>query len=59
MATTFSCRDIHRFMTPLFHIALNSDDIQNCHPCALIYGLLHSCDLGIWDPFWSQLIQHV
>ena len=40
-------------------MSLSSCGIQKRLPRALVYGTLQSWGLGIRDPFWSQLIQHL
>lgn len=59
LATTFSRQDIHQFMKPLLRAALNSFGVQKNLPRKLVYGTLKSRGLGIQDPFWTQLIQHL
>jgi hypothetical protein len=59
MATTLTRHDTHQIMQPLLKAALNSCGIQKNLPGKLVYGTLRSRGLGIQDPFWTQLIQHL
>jgi hypothetical protein len=59
IATTFSQKEVHQFMHPLLKAALNSCGVQKNLPRKLVYGTLRSRGLGIQDPFWTQLIQHL
>ena len=46
-------------MSPFLSTALNSCGIQKRLPRPLVYGSLCTRGLGIHDPFWTQLIQHL
>ena len=59
LATTLSRHEVHKVMSPLLCVSLNSFGIQKRLPHALVCGTLCSQGLGICDPFWSQLIQHL
>ena len=58
-ATTFSRQDVHQFMQPLLRSALNRLVVQKHRPRKLVYGTLQSRGLGLRDPYWTQLIQHI
>ena len=58
-ATTLSRHDIHLVMKPLLRSALNKVGVQKNMPRKLVYGTLRSRGLGLRDPYWSQLIQHL
>ena len=46
-------------MKPILKVALNKCGVQKRLPRKLVYGTLRSRGLGLKDPYWIQLIQHL